>query len=397
MTALIDLTATEFATLSSAIDRVRAGDIIIVRGICQHLDYFDEIHDKLIDRIRSHAGEDVATAIRERGIQHMHEYLDGEKLFDINIAVRKPLGAAMIGFVIRFVHDTLNYSKPVYIHSQTIVRFFCPYEYTREHATTLQHAPGFTQIQGPHRDSWFDHATRGLNLWLAVGPVRAGNGLLIYPRLWGKDIPHNGLYQISRKQPLGKPINFELDPGDMIFFAGEHFHSSEVNATGETRIVLTNRFCLDRPVFSESNQIHHWIHSIAYSNPFQRHLRWLIDIPYSQLFGYLTSRILRRLRKFVGVEKVARPIDVEALEFENLREPNIRIVDNATIAVTLDGEEQLLSRYCPHEGADLAFGYIKGSNIYCAWHNAAFDWRSGKSHCAGLKNLRNRNTAATDS
>ena len=63
----------------------------------------------------------------------------------------------------------------------------------------------------------------------------------------------------------GKPQTFDLNPGDMLLFNGEHVHASELNVTQDTRVVLTTRFCLKKPTFTEGgNSI--WINSRNYTN-----------------------------------------------------------------------------------------------------------------------------------
>ncbi len=45
------------------------------------------------------------------------------------------------------------------------------------------------------------------------------------------------------------------------------------------------------------------------------------------------------------------------------------------------------SRQCPHEGADLAMGYVEDGKVRCAWHNLPFDPSSGEQPCRTIKNL----------
>ncbi len=45
------------------------------------------------------------------------------------------------------------------------------------------------------------------------------------------------------------------------------------------------------------------------------------------------------------------------------------------------------SRYCPHEGADLAGGYLRDGCIVCPWHNLPFSLKSGASPCQSLSQL----------
>jgi ectoine hydroxylase-related dioxygenase (phytanoyl-CoA dioxygenase family) len=120
---------------------------------------------------------------------------------------------------------------------------------------------GFLKIQGPHQDNWFGHSTGGINLWMAVSPVDRGNGLLIYQDRWSEEVPHDGNLKMPTRAPVGRPTNFQLSPGDLLFFHGEHLHSSEINITGNTRVVLTTRLCREKPNFKETSNISPWLQS----------------------------------------------------------------------------------------------------------------------------------------
>ena len=64
--------------------------------------------------------------------------------------------------------------------------------------------------------------------WIAVGPVRAGNGLLT---VFGKPLAREGT-DVARSEPLGSPVTEPL--GGMLFFHDDHLQSSELNITEST-------------------------------------------------------------------------------------------------------------------------------------------------------------------
>jgi len=79
-------------------------------------------------------------------------------------------------------------------------------------------------------------------------------------------------------------------------------------------------------------------------------------------------------------------IDRSGKEFAD---PAIRIIDDNRIAVRVSGEEHVLSRRCPHQGADLARGYVCDGMLHCPWHDQPFDVQTGEAAgtCAGLRPL----------
>ena len=65
----------------------------------------------------------------------------------------------------------------------------------------------------------------------------------------------------------------------------------------------------------------------------------------------------------------------------------LQVIDNSKIMVKIGDETSVLSRYCPHEGADLSLGYIKDGKLRCPWHNLCFNIK-GEQPCKSLKNLK---------
>jgi hypothetical protein len=79
--------------------------------------------------------------------------------------------------------------------------------------------------------------------------VARGNGLSIFPDVFGKYLLCDEKGVVRRDQHFGVPENFDLDAGDILVFCGEHFHSSELNSTSITRHVVSFRITFDRPLF----------------------------------------------------------------------------------------------------------------------------------------------------
>ena len=135
--------------------------------------------------------------------------------------------------------------EEVWLDCDPVLRFFIPWNLYKNHAKTL-HKPGYLTLQDPHYDTWFGHAKSGINAWLAVGPVREGNSLCLFTDMWGKDQIKN----LKDHPPFGKPYVPVLSPGEYVVFGGEHLHSSELNITNETRVVVTGRWSFEQPEFT---------------------------------------------------------------------------------------------------------------------------------------------------
>jgi hypothetical protein len=58
--------------------------------------------------------------------------------------------------------------------------------------------------------------------------------------------------KIRPDQHLGRPITLDMNPGYILIFQSNHIHASRINSTNETRIILTNRICLDKPEYPDA-------------------------------------------------------------------------------------------------------------------------------------------------
>jgi len=221
---------------TNALENIRNGKIIIKKQFLQELGLFKKICD-LTPQIRK--------------FEKLHEELTAQQIYNLNIDVSAKIPEIGYQITRTFVKDYIGYKDKFYIDNAPVIRFYVPHDFYKANEAVLKDRQGYLRIQGPHHDTWFGHAIEGLNLWMAIGRVKKGNGLSLYPETWGKYIEHNGNFQMPRDQYLGPSLNFELDPGDLLFFHGEFVHASELNVTDETRYVITTRFSTEPPIFKE--------------------------------------------------------------------------------------------------------------------------------------------------
>ena len=64
--------------------------------------------------------------------------------------------------------------------------------------------------------------------------------------------------------------------------------------------------------------------------------------------------------------------------------------DNFIVVAKVAGQVYAVSGKCTHFGAPLATGYLDGYHLYCPWHAAAFDIRSGEIYGAPTVNSLRR-------
>lgn len=67
---------------------------------------------------------------------------------------------------------------------------------------------------------------------------------------------------------------------------------------------------------------------------------------------------------------------------------SVRAVSQTLCAARTDGGDVVVfRRSCPHQGADLASGYVEGSTLHCPWHNLPIDLDSGSSPYQTLRDV----------
>jgi len=232
-----------------ALDDIVNGTVGIVRNGLQDLGLFDGIVDATLRQV----GEVISPAARrelsERGFERFHQVLTPRQAFDVRYALEAVLRDLSFRMVNGFVGTLPGPRPPVYICRHTYVRVMMPEDVVATERELLADEFGHMIVHAPHRDSWFSHCSNTVNLWVAIGRVLPGNGMLVYPDVWGREPGHDKT-NIKRSAKLGVPYNFDLGPGDILVFSGEQLHSSEINITDETRYVLTTRFTVGRPRYA---------------------------------------------------------------------------------------------------------------------------------------------------
>jgi hypothetical protein len=234
----------------NAVARLKRGEIILAKQYLRRHHLLALLTELTLTEIRKAAGA-KADALAVRGFEALHEVLTAEEIFRVNVSLSEAVKPHLYRFAHRLVREEFGRRGPFLIHSMCMVRFFVPHDYWARHPV-LHARQGFLTIQGPHHDSWFGLPTQGLNLWMAVGRVRPGNGLSIFPQMWARYLEHDGRRRLPRDHPpLGPAVHFTLDPGDLLLFHGEHLHASELNRTPETRYAITSRVVLEQPQFKD--------------------------------------------------------------------------------------------------------------------------------------------------
>ena len=83
-----------------------------------------------------------------------------------------------------------------------------------------------------------------------------------------------------------------------------------------------------------------------------------------------------------------------SLDLSDLALGEVRGVSASLCVVRTERGVFALSRRCPHEGADLAYGLVRDGRLRCPWHNLPIDPETGAQPCATLGTVAARRLEA---
>jgi nitrite reductase/ring-hydroxylating ferredoxin subunit len=382
-------------------ERNLRGEVFLVRQAMQKLGVFDAMKRASIEGIQKAAGDEIARKVEEIGFERIHEVVSASDIPRVTDAAYQEVNAIASKLLQQMVPRLFGHSDTFYFEKNPNVRFHIPYDDAAPHRAAYaefgkKRGEGKITAHGPHRDSWLECPTNCVNVWVAVGAVLEGNGLLFYPDVYGQPISRDGCH-IRKDANPGVAVATAMGPGDALIFHGDQVHGSELNYTDRTRHVVSFRLCLSRPEFRDLN-IHDYMHSDLAKSPVgSGALSWVAEIPAKMGPAYVRTRAWQ-IGKKLGLAGPRPNVDpppmneeLPPVREEDLKKGEVRALDRTTcVARTEQGALVAFARRCTHEGADLSFGRIEGNAIHCPWHNVPFDLETGKSPCQSLTAIRTK-------
>lgn len=224
---------------------VEDGTLVVVRGGLQRLDMLEPLLRATEFALTRTLPPDAADTLRRHGIEDLHTIADVERCTALRTRLETLLRPIAADTALAFAAMADPGGPRVYVSHHLGVRLMLPHT-TVAGRNELAPLAGFMVPHPQHVDSWFNTPHNSVNLWIALGRVRPGNGLLIHPDRYRRPVRRDG-FHVDPGEDLGTPVRVSLDPGDILVFAGDHVHGSETNTTDETRYVLTKRISVGAP------------------------------------------------------------------------------------------------------------------------------------------------------
>lgn len=381
------------------VDRALGGEVIVLKGALQQFNLMTLLVEASLEGVRRSEGEAAARRAVADGFHRIHEWVAPSRIPAMTEAVYDAVRPLAPAFLRKFVGEAFPDAGMLYYEETPNVRFHIPYDLAREHKSSFNefakdYGQGKIVAHGPHRDSWLDCPSNGVNLWFAIGRVRRGNGLTVYARDYGREFRFKRSGDVAEGEKLSKPDTFDLAPGDCVLFHTDQMHGSELNRTDETRFVISFRMTFGKPEFP-NRHFHRYVHAGLAEGP----LKFVAHAPAMLQPSYPRSLMRRVLEKLspAPADAPARPPEVIGavrdgrivVALGEVAVGEVRGASEALCVARLAPDKAVaFTRRCPHSGGDLANGWVDGQSLVCPWHNLPFDASTGRSPCASLPPLK---------
>lgn len=225
---------------------VLEGQLVVVRGALDWLGAAEQVQRAALGAVRDVLAPLAAAQVERLGLEQLHTVAGVGQIRAVRDEADARVRAAAAELLLRFTRALPPQPRRLYVGDHLGVRIMPPQDAVRERAAELGDYTGFLIPTDPHADSWFNTAVNSVNLWFAVSRVRRDNGLLVWPQAYRRPLRHDGV-RLLAGQRVGTPVEVELDPGDLLLFAGDQLHATRPNSGPQTRWVLTKRLCLGAP------------------------------------------------------------------------------------------------------------------------------------------------------
>src|SRR5262245_2771220 len=274
------------------------GHWLLFHDFIQKSFYYDSVKRAIFDGIEKFESLECRQAVEQTGLAKMHEHFPADKLFHLDVFLRKHLRQLLIEMTYCFCKEELGLSStPFFIAPDTFVmKISYPFEVAIKskvsyakylelsneveaqsqpfRAKTLlkklkarakklikgspppsqgyhDHYPYAANTYGAHIDSWYGTPLDGINLWWAIAGVTKESGMVLYPETFGRYIPHKPQFgYIAPGNSLPKPHTLEIPDGSVFVFNSDLLHGSHLNISNVTRIAIAPRICLQKPRFN---------------------------------------------------------------------------------------------------------------------------------------------------
>jgi polysaccharide pyruvyl transferase WcaK-like protein/nitrite reductase/ring-hydroxylating ferredoxin subunit len=378
---------------------LKRGEIFVVRGCLQAIGALGVLRSMIVNTLEEVCGHETRARAESDGLSRIHEFVPLEKLMQMNPLMKQRARLLAPGIVADLARLLPGLGADVHFEDMPNVRIFVPHDVSTRHETALKAyverrgSGGELTLHPPHQDSRHFHPVGAINVWCAIDQVVEANGMSVFPTFYGHHLPFTDADGgIRPDQYLGPPVSMDLAPGDAWIFETIHLHGSTINQTDRTRFVISFRLTPDIPIYRDKP----WYNYV-------RPVDCSPDGPPATTVDYGQTAPNRGPVTIDTSDSMPPPLPASrssrgeiAVASKLVMEGEIRAVSHDLCIARINGMPVAFMRRCPHQGADLAGGTIRNSQIVCAWHGLRMNASNGRSGCHMLPALELVPTAERD-
>jgi nitrite reductase/ring-hydroxylating ferredoxin subunit len=385
----------------------------------------ENIRELVIEKIQEFVDDttDNGEEYRNDKPEKLHEYIDPDRVEECKNFVSEGLQTELYDWAVSCCENRLGFENDFYVDKEIFVRINIPFDYGMEGTRPTEQSsetpvekwkrfvrsavpglsppqqsskaveynknrPASTHSHGPHVDTWYGHSFTATNLWFSVCGVNTASSMVFYPDKFDKDIPYDPEFMyVAEDVDRRSPVEIDLEDGENLVFNPELLHSTRLNTSDETRIVITLRISEEEPLFSNETTHEH------------THNEWIVssDIKDGRIAPQTVGEYVDKpdyesveIEEPVRIEldkSIAELRDTTELDDERIRSQE----RNTPFTLTLDGTDYtgvkmndslyVTTSNCPHVGLPLERGSVHDSKLKCPEHGAEFDLETGE--CVG--------------
>lgn len=391
--------------------------------------FISVFNDSIMENIEIIAGKKIKEEVKKLGLEKMHKVFSVDYLPFLQFALNKQLKNTMYEFLSSVGEYDLNIKRNFFIDKTLNFRFNYPYkiktrskitrkiyrslnlnnfstaskelnlaskknyEYDNSDITKIKYFNSNNNslyLHSPHRDTWFAHGAKGLNLWLAISEVKEDNGMLLYPEVFKYNYEHdkNPAY-IKDIYNLGKVFKTKLKNGELLVFNPEILHATHLNTGDSTRVVFSGRIENNKPKFyNKSFQVKepYWIRSYDVKNKNYNN----VVIIKREKNNFVTDK--KKLLEKNKIETINFDCNFEKNKIYKIFSINKKInkktlikFKNITIGIIKKEKNfYAFNALCPHLKINLLNSEIRKNTITCQGHGVEFNLNKKKSNCGNF-------------
>ncbi|MDH3689092.1 MAG: Rieske (2Fe-2S) protein [Gammaproteobacteria bacterium] len=428
----------------TGVEYLKNGGFFVISDYPNREQFVSQVRRAIIDAAGELHGSRCKEGLKRVGLHKLHEHFPVEQASLLRRAAMQVLRKEILTTMTKIGQDRIGLIDPFYIGDGLNLRIVYPFPVARNARSSLSHPhasdytsnpqagdpltwldglvrrgagrirgvmrglverqhtafdlkkynrnlPAAAWSHGPHLDSWWGQNLNNINTWCAISGVSSENSMVLYPDMFGRDIsPDPASNYIKPGYRLGRPTKIALEDGEILVFNPEILHSSHLNISDVTRIVVSARLTQNEPEYNKG--------ALHVED------KWHVSTNISARSHFAPARFGKRSRTMKN--EVLRPAQLRD-ESESILlaktitgNESIRVCDrkrfprSGRLLVKLNDAEVLIIKHmnvlravsgrCPHLGIDLIDGHDDGQKIYCPGHAVAFDLDTGMSSCPAL-------------